>query len=125
MLITGLLSMDKHLKIVREATWEIRSKWYDLGTELEIKDGTLQVSFVPMYIQYKNSCHDPYLLLMQAINDNNLHSRNFVNICFTALLETWLTQTPPPTVNSLIEALKSPVIDRGDIARNIEGMLGK
>ena len=55
LLITGPLSMDKHLKIVREATWEIRAKWYDLGTELEIKDGTLQVSFVHMYVQYKNS----------------------------------------------------------------------
>ena len=55
LLLTGPLSMDKHLKIMREATWEIRAKWYDLGTELEIKDGTLQVSFVHMYVQYKSS----------------------------------------------------------------------
>ena len=37
--------MDKHLKIVREVTWEVRSKWYDLGIELRVSDGTLKVSY--------------------------------------------------------------------------------
>ena len=36
--------MDKHLKIVREATWDVRAKWRDLGIELGISVGTLEVS---------------------------------------------------------------------------------
>ena len=42
---TGPLSVDKHLKIVREVTWDVRSKWYDLGIELRVSDGTLKVSY--------------------------------------------------------------------------------
>ena len=41
--IAGSLSVDKHLKIVRQATWDMRAKWYNLGLELGINDGTLQV----------------------------------------------------------------------------------
>ena len=36
--------MDEHLKIVREAAWDARSKWRDLGVELKIDFGTLGVS---------------------------------------------------------------------------------
>ena len=35
--------MDKHLKTVREATWDVRAKWCDLGVELGITMGTLEV----------------------------------------------------------------------------------
>ena len=35
--------MDKHLKVVREVTWDVRSQWYNLGLELGISVGTLQV----------------------------------------------------------------------------------
>ena len=44
LLSTVPLSIDNHLKVVREAIWDIRAMWYDLGTELNIKTGTLQVS---------------------------------------------------------------------------------
>ena len=43
---TGPLSVDKHLKTVREATWDIRAKWHGLGVELGIKVGTLEVGHV-------------------------------------------------------------------------------
>ena len=36
--------MDKHLKIVRAVTWEMRTQWYDLGVELGINVETLKVS---------------------------------------------------------------------------------
>ena len=35
--------MDKHLKMVREAIWDVRAKWRDLGVELGINMGTLEV----------------------------------------------------------------------------------
>ena len=41
--ITGPLNVDDHLKVVREATWGVRAQWYDLGVELGISVGTLQV----------------------------------------------------------------------------------
>ena len=63
---------------------------------------------------------------MQAINENHLHARNFVDVCYTALLEHWLTKTsPPPTWEALVEALRTPVIKREDIAAHIETMLKK
>ena len=40
---TGPLSVDKHLKTAREATWDIRASWHGLGVELGIKVGTLEV----------------------------------------------------------------------------------
>ena len=41
------------------------------------------------------------------------------------MLEHWLTQaSPPPSWTILIQALKYPVINRRDIASNIEAMLG-
>ena len=51
--------------------------------------------------------------------------QNMSNLCMTCLLEHWLTQTPPPTLIDLIEALKSPAIGHGDIVSNIEVMIKK
>ena len=42
--LTGPLSVDKHLKMVREVIWDVRAKWRDLGVELDINVGTLEVS---------------------------------------------------------------------------------
>ena len=40
---TDALSVDKHLKLVREATWDVRAQWYRLGGELNVSNGTLKV----------------------------------------------------------------------------------
>ena len=45
---TGPLSVDKHLKMVREVTWDVRAKWYNLGVELQLNVGTLNVSCQPI-----------------------------------------------------------------------------
>ena len=37
------LSVDHHLKVVREITWEARARWNDLGRELAVPQGKLQV----------------------------------------------------------------------------------
>ena len=42
--LTGPLSVDKHLKMAREATWDLRARWYDLGVQLGIGVGTLEVN---------------------------------------------------------------------------------
>ena len=42
--LTGPPNVDKHLKIVRAVTWEMRTQWYDLGVELGINVETLKVS---------------------------------------------------------------------------------
>ena len=41
---TAPLSVDKHLKIVREATWGLQANWWDLGVELGLSVETLEVS---------------------------------------------------------------------------------
>ena len=43
LLATDPLSVDQHLKVVREATWEARAKWRDLGVELRVTNGKLLV----------------------------------------------------------------------------------
>ena len=47
--LTDPLSVDKHLKIVRKATWDVRVKWYNLGLQLGIDVGTLNVSSLNGY----------------------------------------------------------------------------
>ena len=47
--------------------------------------------------------------------------QNDSGMCFTKLLEQWLT--PAPTLQALIHALKSPVISRGDFAKELESKL--
>ena len=37
---------DKDLKQVRKAVWEARSKWFDLGIELDIHVETLKVRMI-------------------------------------------------------------------------------
>ena len=46
--------------------------------------------------------------------------QNNSDLCLTHVLEHWLTRTPPPTLNGLIEALKSPAVGRDDIASTLE-----
>ena len=50
--------------------------------------------------------------------------QNKSNLCFTEMMENWLTGTPPPTLNDLIEALTSPTIGREDIASNVLELFG-
>ncbi len=57
----------------------------------------------------------------QEIRHNHHH---IAGACLTAMLEHWLTQTDPlPSWYTLIEALRSPVLGREDIASKIETKL--
>ena len=54
--LTGLLEMDKHLKAVRRSLWDMRANWRDLGAELGITVGTLDVSCQFSIISKGNLC---------------------------------------------------------------------
>ena len=121
--VTGPLRLDTHLRLVREVTWPVRADWYSLGEQLGVPEETRKV----LKIVHCRVCIEVVLFYRdlqctsQAINEDNLHARNFVDVCFTALLEYWLTQTP--SWSDLIRALRSQVISREDVALRIETRL--
>ena len=91
-LVTGALGTND-LRSVRRATWDARSKWYDVGLELGIDPGTLD-----------------------SIKANN----DAVESRFTAVLLAWLrTVNPRPTLAALAEALRSPTVGYGHLAEQI------
>ena len=63
------MHVDKHLKTVRETTWDARAKWRDIGVELGIDIGTLEVGhyvticfiFVPLLKQAVSLIRDCFL----------------------------------------------------------------
>ena len=80
----------KDLRMVQRAAWDARSKWYNIGLELEIDPGTLNV------IEVDNKKTDD---------------------CFRAMLTTWLnTVEPKPTSAALADALRSPTVGYVDLA---------
>ena len=125
--------VDKHLKIMRETTWAVRAKWRDIGVELKIDVGTLEVGHYLTLLSVSNS-----LLLSCATTKASRHwwweivscsqtierdCCNKAGDCFTRLLEHWLIQAGPPlTWTALTTALKSPSVGREDIAKNIESL---
>ena len=79
--------MDKHLKMVREATWDVRAKWYDLGVELGINVGTLEVIY---------SCPQPVCplgkqshLLCYCIYEYRLSDTIIITLLVLVLLMYW------------------------------------
>ena len=110
----------------------MRADWYLLGEQLGITEGTRKVRTALHIGAYECVCNNTlrtvcskvYVLYMQAIGENNRTVRECADMCFTALLEHWLIQTsPPPTWETLIKALRTPVIRREGIAASIETML--
>ena len=74
----------KNLRQVQRATWEGRTKWYNIGLELDI---------------------DPETLDTIKGNNDNIDDR------FRAMLTTWLKMVDPrPTWEALTEALRSPTV---------------
>jgi hypothetical protein len=79
----GKLTIKDLCKIQR-ASWEGRTKWYNIGLELDI---------------------DPETLNTIKGNNDNIDDR------FQAMLMTWLKMVDPrPTWEALAEALRSPIV---------------
>ena len=80
------------LREVQRGAWEARAKWYNIGLELGIDPGTLDV-----------------------IEGNNKD----INNCFRVMLTSWLKMVQPiPTWTALAEALRSPTVGYGDLAES-------
>ena len=90
--VAGHLTI-KDLRKVQQAAWNARTKWYNIGLELEI---------------------DPEML--NVIEGNNKDIDN----CFRAMLTTWLkTVDPKPTLAALAEALRSPMVGHEHLAEQL------
>ena len=76
--------------------WKARAKWYNIGLELEIDPGTLNVI---------------------EGNDKNIDN------CFRVMLTTWLKMVQPkPTLAALAEALQSPTVGFGHLAEQVQAL---
>ena len=79
---------------VQDAVWPARAKWYDIGLRLGILAGTLDAIAAA-------------------------HLRN-PDECFTNTIKEWLkNDEPQPTWESLVDALRSPVVGYADLANNL------
>ena len=84
------------LRKVQRAAWDARAQWYNIGLELDIDPGTLDV-----------------------IEGNNKD----INNCFRAMLTTWLKMVQPkPTLAALAEALQSPTVGFEHLAERIQAL---
>ena len=92
---SAVLSMDKHLKHVKVAVWEVRAQWKNIGRSLELSEGAIQ------------SIHGP--------DDGE---------CLHEVLLLWM-QTGLATINDLLEALEDITVARHDIAHKIRALKGK
>ena len=90
-----VLNEDAHLMPVKEAIWDVRYKWKDIGRKLGLKSGDIQ------------AIHEP--------NDGE---------CLHVVLSQWM-HTGKATLNHLLSALESKVIDCPDIAREIRSRTGE
>ena len=113
---SAISTEDQLLDDVKQITKDVRSDWYSLAIELEIDYGTRKVRLVCLVV-YELHHLKPH---PQAIESDY----RFVDVCFHAVLRHWVRRTSPPlTWTALVRALKSPVINRGDIAERIQPKL--
>ena len=83
------------LKQVVSSVWEARTKWFHIGIQLDMETSNLQV--------IKTNCHSE------------------VDMCFTEMLTTWLKRmNPPPTWETLVDALKSQPVGYEQLADTIQ-----
>ena len=83
------------LKTVKKAVWSARTKWKDIGLELDISQTDLDA--------------------IEAVH------RSDIGRCFIEMLTLWLKQVdPPPTWTALVAALQDPTIEEGGLAEEIE-----
>ena len=89
-----VLNEDVHLMPIKEAVWDARSQWKDIGRKLGLKSGDIR------------AIHDP--------SDGE---------CLHEVLSQWM-HTGKATINVLLKALESKIIDRLDIARETRSLRG-
>ena len=87
----------KDLKTVRKAVWGARTKWMDIGLELDLD--------------------------ITDLNAIELTHRGDIGRCFIDMLTLWLKQVdPPPIWSTMVAALQEPIIGFGNLAEQVEGI---
>ena len=85
----------KDLKTVKKAVWGARTKWMDIGLELDLDVTDLT-----------------------AIDATH---RGDIGRCFIEMLTLWLKQVDPsPTWSAMVAALQEPIIGFGSLAEQVE-----
>ena len=83
------------LAVVREAAWEARNEWYDIGLGLGVSADDLD-----------------------EIKEDNLRN---CKACFRDMLKVWLRRSQPsPSWKELVKVLRSPVIGYGELADRLQ-----
>lgn len=86
---------DKDIKHVRREIYDARTKWYDIGIELEIPTSTLK----SIKLMYNNSPAE----------------------CLVEMLDTWLKQVnPKPSWRLLTNALEQPTVGEEQLADKLK-----
>ncbi len=93
----AVLGVDTHLMPLKEAIWDARSKWKDIGRKLGLTDGDINA--------IKESEHN-------------------ISECLNEVLVRWI-QTGKATIYDLLKALKSEVIDCSGIVSKILSLRGE
>ena len=82
------------LKFVRSAIWEARSKWMDIGIELNLNKSDLDA--------------------LEGTDSSN------VGKCLTEMISLWLKRAhPPPVFSTLVTALKEPTVGLQQLADQV------
>ena len=90
-----ILKINSDLRQVKQALWEARSQWKDIGHALDISDGTIR------------SIHEPS-------DGESLHQ----------ILTIWM-QSGTATIQDLLMALEDATVGRKDIVNEILSRKGK
>ena len=92
--VTDRLTIN-NLRDVRDAIWDARLDWQDIGIELGLNMTDLDV-----------------------IEEN---CRGNVDKCFSKMLTLWLRGVDPhPTWSAMVAALKKPAVGLGELAEQVE-----
>ena len=85
----------RDLKTVKKAVWDARTKWMDIGLELDI--------------------------IQPDLDEINADNHGDIKKCFMEMLTRWLKQVdPPPTWSALVAALQDPIVGEGELAEQVE-----
>lgn len=79
------------MKDVKNAIWEARAQWKDIGRALDVDEGTLST--------------------IRHANDGE---------CLNEVLLKWIQGNANPTIGDIVEAMKDPTVARMDIANKID-----
>ena len=90
-----MLNADSHLMQLKEAIWDVRSKWRNIGRILSLTDGDIDA----------------------------IHERDDGE-CLHQVMSQWI-HTGRATVNDLVIALESRMIGRPDIVKEIKSLIGR